>query len=224
MACRQGDWKLIRWFDTSERFPEEYELYNLREDLSETRNLAAQHPDKVREMRALMDRHLKDTHAAAPIPNPAYNPKARPVMGWTPLNSSELQLGAGALVLECKEDRAQMVAALKAPAPGSPLSVRVRMRANDGGDGIVYWATTTEPDIVKERRADFKTGFDGQWKEYEVSFKPANAVTKLRLDLSTKPTRVEIAWIRLCNAGGRVIQEWDFTKPAVAPHAEDTEE
>ena len=42
-AIRQGDFKLIEFFEDGN-----LELYNLRDDLSETRDLASQLPDKVR--------------------------------------------------------------------------------------------------------------------------------------------------------------------------------
>lgn len=50
-AVREGDWKLIEFFDRSE-----YELYNLRNDPGESRNLIKVHPEKARELQA----HLED--------------------------------------------------------------------------------------------------------------------------------------------------------------------
>lgn len=75
-VVRQGDFKLIRWFETSRQFPQKHELYNLREDIGETKNLAAQMPEKVKQLDALIDQFLRDTEALAPRPNPAYDPNA----------------------------------------------------------------------------------------------------------------------------------------------------
>ncbi|MEM9987647.1 MAG: sulfatase/phosphatase domain-containing protein, partial [Bacteroidota bacterium] len=47
-TLRQGDWKLLRFPDRPA------ELYNLAEDIREENNLAAQHPEKVREMFKLL--------------------------------------------------------------------------------------------------------------------------------------------------------------------------
>jgi arylsulfatase A-like enzyme len=69
---RQGDWKLIRWFETMSDFPSIHELYNLREDLGERKNLAQQHPDRVKDLNALIEKFLKETNALVPKPNPAY--------------------------------------------------------------------------------------------------------------------------------------------------------
>ena len=73
---RQGDLKLIRYYDTGPEHTDELELFNLREDLSETTNVASKMPEKVREMDTMIDEFLQRTHAVIPKPNPAYNPSA----------------------------------------------------------------------------------------------------------------------------------------------------
>ena len=50
------------------------ELYNLAEDIGETKNLAASRPDKVKELRARLDELLKN---AAPPGNAAAKPAGR---------------------------------------------------------------------------------------------------------------------------------------------------
>lgn len=66
-AIRMGDWKLLR--DPSEVDAEEsddmsatagLELYNLADDLSETKNLAASNPEKLKQLNARLDELLKD--------------------------------------------------------------------------------------------------------------------------------------------------------------------
>ncbi|MCX7827520.1 MAG: sulfatase-like hydrolase/transferase, partial [Verrucomicrobiae bacterium] len=44
---RSGDWKLIRWFGVPPGQEGRFELYNLRDDLGETKNLAAAQPARV---------------------------------------------------------------------------------------------------------------------------------------------------------------------------------
>jgi len=46
-AVREGDWKAVT------KGPGEWELYNLRTDRTETRDIAAQHPEKARELATL---------------------------------------------------------------------------------------------------------------------------------------------------------------------------
>ncbi|MES3018497.1 MAG: sulfatase [Bacteroidota bacterium] len=53
-----GDWKLIEFFDNKS-----VELYNLKKDISETNNLAAENPEKVNEMSAGLAKWRKDVNA-----------------------------------------------------------------------------------------------------------------------------------------------------------------
>jgi len=51
---RRGDWKIVQLEAGREGpAPDAWELYDLAEDVGETRNVAAQHPQQVREMAAL---------------------------------------------------------------------------------------------------------------------------------------------------------------------------
>ncbi len=74
---RRGDWKLIRFFCDSPDQTDRFELYNLKDDVGETRNLAAGKPDLVKELNALIDGFLKDTAAIVPAKNPNYDPAAQ---------------------------------------------------------------------------------------------------------------------------------------------------
>lgn len=60
-TIRKGDWKFI-YYHADQR----YELFNLAEDLSETRNLASQQPLRVAELAADLRRYLESVHAQMP--------------------------------------------------------------------------------------------------------------------------------------------------------------
>jgi len=68
-AVRQGDWKLIRFYEN-----ERMELYNLKDDPGETSDLAARRRGKVAEMRGMLDRWLRAVDATMCPPNPDYVP------------------------------------------------------------------------------------------------------------------------------------------------------
>lgn len=57
-AMRQGNMKLVRWYETGEQ-----ELYDLSADISETKNLATSHPDILSKMSAHLDGWLKESGA-----------------------------------------------------------------------------------------------------------------------------------------------------------------
>jgi arylsulfatase A-like enzyme len=70
-AVRDGDWKLIEWYEDGR-----CELFNLRDDIGEQSNRAAEHPDRAKELRDKLAVWRKSVQAVMPTPNPA--PQATP--------------------------------------------------------------------------------------------------------------------------------------------------
>ncbi|MCL5271106.1 MAG: hypothetical protein M1457_11300 [bacterium] len=74
---RRGDWKTIRFYRDADEGGNYHELYNLGDDIGETRNLAGENSEMVRELDALIDGHLKNTGGLLPRRNPAYDPNVK---------------------------------------------------------------------------------------------------------------------------------------------------
>ena len=71
-AVRLGDWKLIEYFEDGG-----LELYNLKADVSEAKNLAQANPDKTAELHKILRDWRKAVNAPVPTQrNPEYNPDA----------------------------------------------------------------------------------------------------------------------------------------------------
>ncbi len=87
---RKGDYKLIYYFgdylntkglEAEHRklygkleLGEKIELFNVKEDIGEKKDLSATMPKKVKEMMSLLRDWWKETEAALPVANPDYNP------------------------------------------------------------------------------------------------------------------------------------------------------
>ena len=71
-AIRRGDWKLIEYFDTGA-----CELFHLADDLGEKRDLAAERPAKLAELKAALAAWRKETGAVIPPDCRAYDPATR---------------------------------------------------------------------------------------------------------------------------------------------------
>jgi len=69
---RKGNWKLIKRYEGKT-----FELFNLKDDLSEKNELSQQMPAKVRELDAQLSDWLRATGAKLPKPNPAYRDKRK---------------------------------------------------------------------------------------------------------------------------------------------------
>ena len=80
-SLRKGDWKLVRLYGDGPDRTNRQELYNLKDDPSETRDLATVRPEKARELSTRLDRYLQDTAAVIPRKNPSYDPSASSAPG-----------------------------------------------------------------------------------------------------------------------------------------------
>jgi len=74
---RRGDWKLIRFYCDSADQSDRLELYQLKDDIGETKNLAAAQPEIAKELNTLIDGFHKQTGALVPAKNPAFDPQAK---------------------------------------------------------------------------------------------------------------------------------------------------
>jgi arylsulfatase A-like enzyme len=68
-AVRQGDYKLIEWYEDGK-----LQLFNLKEDVGEENDLAAAMPEKAESLHQLLVDWRKAVHAQMPSPNPNYEP------------------------------------------------------------------------------------------------------------------------------------------------------
>jgi arylsulfatase A-like enzyme len=68
-----GEWKLMEFLEDGH-----LELYNLKDDLGETKNLATTNPDKAKELHARLIAWRQETKAAMPTPNQAGSAEAAP--------------------------------------------------------------------------------------------------------------------------------------------------
>ena len=63
-SVRQGDWKLIHM--PRPYGPDDWQLYNLANDLAETTDLAGQRPEKAAELKAIWDEYERTNNIVLP--------------------------------------------------------------------------------------------------------------------------------------------------------------
>jgi arylsulfatase A-like enzyme len=68
-AMRDGDWMLVEYYDEDRA-----ELFDVKRDVAEERNVASQQPDRVKEMRAALAAWRLQTGAQENRPNPNFDP------------------------------------------------------------------------------------------------------------------------------------------------------
>jgi len=238
-VAHSGDWKLIRIFYGGENGAHDYRLYNLRHDLGESTNLAAEYPEKVAELDRLIERHLTDTAAVRPLPNPRFDPAQ--------FHPEQIGVQRGGLRVGGKprpKARSSAARSGKAPAlkgwrPGgdaAPLKT--------AGHALILRATGRDPQLVLAERIRLRDGpftlevrlkadrdgqaiafcnppwrrgaFEsmgkvqaGRWSELSAKFE-VEELTGLRIDPFNRPGQAEFQWIRVRNAEDQIVRTWEF--------------
>lgn len=75
-AIRDGDWKLIEWYEDGS-----VELFNVTADLGEKNDLAKSQPERAKAMLARLKAWRNEVHAVMPTPNPDWDGVFLPVGG-----------------------------------------------------------------------------------------------------------------------------------------------
>ena len=77
-AVRKGKYKLIEWHEAGiYGLENRYELYDLENDLGETRNLASSLPERTRDLAADLEHWRSSVEAQMPRRNPDYRPEGK---------------------------------------------------------------------------------------------------------------------------------------------------
>ncbi|MEA1951200.1 MAG: sulfatase, partial [Planctomycetota bacterium] len=211
-SVRRGDWKLIRRFEPHRDYPDTLELYNLKEDIGETTNLAAKMPDKVAEMNALIDGFIKDTGALTPKPNPAYR-KPDPTAGLVP-KMCKMALVDGALRVEA--DGATPFLGTARVRHAGPMTLRLLARCTSGGSGKVRWKNLGQKDFpTKDQIVEYTLAASDDWRNIEVDLPTKGRIGIVRLYLPVGSEAMEIKSIEFSSADSdKPIRKWSFQSSA----------
>jgi len=230
ISVRKGDWKLIRRFKENPKYYEGLvELYNLKEDLGETNNLAKQMPEKVAELGRLIDQHFAETGGLYPKPNPAFDAQSAARAQGRAKGRSTTPRGptAGLVPKQCKivpiKGAVRVLPQGKLPFLGTaqiklkgPLTLHLRARSvsGDGGTCRIQWRTVGQSEFSQNGQSvRFELPAGKDWQEVNVTV-PVKGETQLVRIYLPGAKAVEIQSIRW-SADGRRGVTWDFS--GVAP-------
>ncbi len=205
---RKGDWKLLRFYARNDDGSDDLELYDLKNDLGERRNLAKEKPELVKELNELITDFLKDTEAVIPKLNPAFGkviatPKD-PLMGWKNRNCAASVKDS---ILTAKGTGPSPFLGIGANLTG-PAKVTFRLRTATGGEGhidLVPTAASKTAEII----AFPYSAKPGEWQDITVDLPNKGAAAIMRLYLPHASEAVDIDWVELKPAGAKA-RRWDF--------------
>lgn len=227
VTVRSGDYKLIRWFDPAIG----PELYNLRDDIGESKNLADSQPAKVQELNLLIDSFLRETGALVPKRNPNYKPEqpktTKKSASHNPLIDSDTV--AGLVPKQCKlhfvVNAIRITADGKNPFLGTaqvkhtgPMHVLLRARTTSGGPGQVQWKTADQEAFpLAGQTVDFQLDAKEDWQDVVVALPIEGPSGTIRIYLPAVESTVELQSIQFVSqANSSEVKKWDFQKIAAS--------
>lgn len=218
---RKGDWKLIRFYADNDDGSDRLELYNLKDDLGETKNLAAEKPEIVRELNDLITDFLRDTEAVVPVRNPNYRPdaakpsdKPKPKVAAQAVDDDPKLQGwkARGCAAAVKDGIVTITGINNAPFLGvgagatGPAVVKLRARCANGGDGKIEWlAPGADAKTAKSVSFTLKPG---NWQDLAIDVPAEGPIGILRVYVPAQKQPVELDWIELKPNGKP--RRWEF--------------
>ncbi len=238
VSVHQGDWKLIRIFHGGKDGKHRYKLFNLIEDIGEQNNLAEKSPERVKQLDALIEKHLVDTHAVRPLPNPNFDPsvyditkegqaslkggantpkkskakrRGKPVAGWQPGGTCKLSVSKGVLLVNSTGGDPYLSYRLPQNIGESSLTLHITMTSDSSGKGHIFWQEKgVGPPFTKVRSKPFNVRHDSKPHDYSVTFTAKSSVLALRIDPSTADGSIRILNIKLTKSDGSLLHQWKF--------------
>lgn len=223
VSVHRDDWKLIRIFHGGENGAHRHLLFNLREDIGEKNNVAAQKPELVTELDALIEKFLADTKAVVPVPNPAFEPtKYHPELegkqqpkAKAPAKTASKGKDDGDPALQgwkardCKASVKDSILSITnigdacflgfaAGKHSGPSTAKFRIKAKAGASHFDWLPGGTEG---KAQRVPF-TIKGGDWEEVTVTLPAIGPLGIVRLYLPMQEQPVQIDWIELASKSG----------------------
>lgn len=203
---RSGDWKLLRfWFDGNGQ-QHRYELYNLKEDIGETKNLAAQYPEKVQAMAAVLDSYYQKTGSLKPNANTAYN--GRTVGVWSATGTGRVSAKDGALVMTAAQPQFD-VRTRVTPSLVNSAWVEFEARSANGNIISVQWTSHGAPDFGAPERNVAKA-LSNDWKSFRVKIDFPSRIKDVRFVLSNDGDVAELRNVKLLTPDQSIITEYEF--------------
>jgi arylsulfatase len=220
-GLRDGDWKAVSFRG------EAWELYNIRDDRSELKDLATREPERLQSMVKTWTEMTRDVlHAPAKSYAPAtavrlphrhseWTNFAKPLGATKPASkkpirarkNTSLSIKKGIMNLRFNGDDPGIAIDSISGLPPGPfrLSFRVASKAKSGD--IFY---TTQPDQIlpKGTQVAFDLAGDQEWQTISIDLRTPQPIYKLRLDIGDGPGAAKLTELRLLSASGTVLQAW----------------
>lgn len=219
VSVHSGDWKLIRIFHGGNSGEHRYKLFNLRDDLSETRDLSTQRLDMVQQLDDLIEQFLQRTKAVTPQINPAFDPaKHHPELEGQPARESKKSEAKPAAssdpsdpalqgwkarscvatvsdgILQLRKVTANSFLGYAAGKHAQASTIRMRIKSAAGA-AHVDWLPGGAGSSDTHRAAYVIKG--SGWEEISIDLPAKEGLGIVRIYLPAQDAAIEIDWIEI---------------------------
>ena len=215
-SIRKGNMKLIRFYGGP------VQLFDLKADLGETKDLAGQFPDQVTELMAEMDGWLSRVGAWEMVPNPNFDPRAHPPglynafdpgkdgaelvaewnfddskSGWQPAGKCKLEVKDGHLMVDSLGFGASIVTDVELKQAGTyVLQMKVREHGIKKGACVLFWGEKGQKNNPRDR-VQFALPHDDDEHVISALFRIGGPVSSLRFEPAMTAGKLAFDWIRI---------------------------
>lgn len=240
ISVHHGDWKLIRIFHGGDNNDHRYKLFSLREDVGEQSDVSGRFPERVRQLDALIERHLVETQAVRPLPNQNFDPakydlsqegqaalknssKPPPSKSGTPAKKPARKAVAGwqsggACELLLSDGALKVTSYGNDPhlscqlsSPVTASQLTLQLRMQADASGRgQFFWKGAGQPFAAVRSQSFEVEHDDISHVYSVAFQLEEAVQSIRIDPSQGSGTILIFEVKLLHEDGRVLQSWSF--------------
>jgi len=213
ISLRSGDWKLYRiWFDRSTSLTaggagleHRYELYNLKDDIGETRNLASQYPEKVQSMAATVDAYYEKTGALRPHANTDYN--GCTVGVWAANPNGKASAENGALIMRAEKDQFAAITRVTPSIVGGAV-LEFEAKSSKGSPISVQWTSSAQREFSQPQLKPVPLSKD--WKKCRIEMPFEGRIDKIRFVLRDADWRADVRNVKLYTPQGTLMTEYEF--------------
>ncbi|WP_052670963.1 sulfatase [Draconibacterium sediminis] len=206
ISMRQGPWRLYKFYYDGPNQEHRYELYNLDDDISETKNLAAERPEKVAVMTKLLDAHVEEAGILVPHKNKNY--EGNVADAWVGSDQTRISTNQDMLVIESTGTEPFIETYYNPNISGDNFKIEFEMKSLASGNGAVAWKYGPKDEYSEEDSAPIKVIHDGEWHKYSAEMKLDNTLRVIKIKPASAGGSIALRNIKLVTKDGYLIRDW----------------
>jgi len=203
---RHGPWRLYKFYFDGPNQEHRYELYNLDNDISETINLAAEMPERVKKMAEQLDAHAEEAKILLPQKNENY--AGNTADAWFGSDNTKISVSNKILKIESNGTNPSVETVFTPSTGKGDFYLKFEMKSAAKGDGEIAWKEAGDKEYLENNVSKFETKSNNQWMQYKVKISLAKHLNTIRLQPASDIGDIEIKNIELLTKDGYYIRDW----------------